>query len=284
MLLAKTLLDGGAIDLHFSFPRGATPVSQVPVRLHGPAAHRGGIELIVANVNRLPFSSGSLSCVITQYLIDIVPSPKALTAEIHRVLVPGGVWINLSTLGVHVEPPVGRSFDPLDVLDLPSFLQRSGFTSLHQAVHRHAHIDLTALSEWATAAIHTPVLWVAGRDAAPDRPVDRFADYFAGRVDPLLATVPGFSNYVGLVEERIRGIHGSEERRFIAAFSRDNRRLIADDSAAAAEWLLRQIDGQRTTGEIVEALRAEHGDVEMAGFLELLRELEECELIALRDA
>jgi SAM-dependent methyltransferase/uncharacterized protein YbaR (Trm112 family) len=285
LLLAKTLLDGGAIDLHFGFPRYSTPVSQVLVGLHGPAAQRDGIELIVGNVNRLPFSGGALSCVITQYLIDVVFSPKALVAEIHRVLVPGGIWINFSTLSANLNPPVGRSFDRLDVLDLPSFLQRSGFTSLHQAVHRHTHVDLTPLSDWATAGIHAPVLWVARRDASPGRSVDHFADYFAGRADTLLAMVPVFSSYLGLVEERIRGVHGSEERRFIAAFNRDNRRLIANDSAAAAEWLLRQIDGQRTTGEIVEALRGEHGDVEMAaGFLELLRELEECELIVLRDA
>jgi SAM-dependent methyltransferase len=276
MLLAKSLLDGGAIDLNFNFPLESVPISQVAVTLQGPAVKRGGIDLIAANALRLPFSSGALSCVITHYLLDVAPGPKTLVAEVHRVLVPGGIWIDFSTQ--FSSPSVGSN-DTLDLLDPPSFLQRSGFTSLHRAVQRHVHIDLTSLSEWAMAVTHTPVLSVARRDASPDQAVDHFADYFAGKADTLLAMVPVFSSHVGLVEETIRDIHGSEQRKLI--FSSENRRLTTNEGAAAAEWLLGHIDGQRTTGEIVEALRSEHGDVEVAAeFLELLREFKECELIA----
>jgi SAM-dependent methyltransferase len=96
LLLAKRLLHGGEVALYFNFPESDSVICQEKITLRGPANKRSGIRLIAADVNRLPFSSQSLSCVITQYLLDIVPSRKALAREIHRVLSPEGVWINFA--------------------------------------------------------------------------------------------------------------------------------------------------------------------------------------------
>ncbi|HLX09297.1 MAG TPA: methyltransferase domain-containing protein [Thermoanaerobaculia bacterium] len=300
LLLAKVLLDGGTVDVRLNFPRAGVPMAQAAVRLQGPQASqapqapqapqepqpgRGRIELVVANASRLPFASGALSCVITQYLLDLVPSPRTLAAEIHRVLATGGIWINFSTLSEKSSPPVVRAYDPLDSLDPASFLERSGFVPLRQAMHRYVHLDQSALSEWAMTATHTPILSVARKDGSPSPPVDYFADYFAGRTGAILSMVPRFSSYVGLIEERTHGVDGSGERQLVAVFDRENRRPVGREGAAAAAWLLRQIDGQRTTAEILAALQREHGDAGQAGaFLELLRELQECELIAFRSA
>ena len=52
---------------------------------------RGGAVDVLADAHALPFSEGSVACVITQELLEHVASPPNVAAEIARVLKPGGL-------------------------------------------------------------------------------------------------------------------------------------------------------------------------------------------------
>jgi SAM-dependent methyltransferase len=46
---------------------------------------------IVCDAQRLPFSDGAFDAVTVQALLDLIPEPDAVAAEVHRVLAPGGL-------------------------------------------------------------------------------------------------------------------------------------------------------------------------------------------------
>lgn len=90
LLMAQALMRGGRLTVSLE------KAGWRAVDIHGPRAPASNVQLIQANVNALPFADASLSAVVTQYLLDLMGNPLALAAEIRRVLVPGGVWINFS--------------------------------------------------------------------------------------------------------------------------------------------------------------------------------------------
>jgi SAM-dependent methyltransferase len=279
LLLAQALLDGAKIDLHFNFPRSRTPLAQKTVQVQGSADKRPGIDLVAGNVNRLPFAASSLSCVVTPYLLDVVPSPTAVIAEIRRVLAPQGIWINFSN-------PSGasmlRSLDQLNDLDLATFLRGSGFTLLDSALHRFTLLDLSSLSDWAPASVETPILSAARKDEAPEpERHDPFEEYFAGTGTSIWHLAPRIAAYVALVQERAFTEGGVEERKRIAVFSPGSSRPLTEESAAVAGFLLRNVDGRRTMQEVFDALRQAYGEsVRADEFVSLLRDLHEEHLIA----
>lgn len=69
---------------------------------------RGAAEFLVADGTRLPFADASFELVYTSWLLEHVPDVPALLREVHRVLVPGGIFwaaeVENSSLLLH--PPL----------------------------------------------------------------------------------------------------------------------------------------------------------------------------------
>jgi len=283
LLLVNALLAGEEVDLHFSFPRAEIPVDQKVARIKGPAQRRHGIELVAANANKLPFHSASLSCVITPYLLDVVHTPDAVISEIHRVLRPDGIWINFSNLGNSTTSV--ESYDPLNSLDLPSYLQRSGFTLLDQIMHRFSLVDLSGLSEWAHTITETPVLFVASRQGDHEGR-DPLAEYFSGQGESIWETRPRLSAYAAMSQDRVFTAGGTEVRKKISVFhpaNPDFHKTVGDELAMVAEGLLRSLDGTRNLRGIFDLLRQQFGEAVGAdGFLTFFGELRDSELIELQ--
>jgi SAM-dependent methyltransferase len=124
LLLARRLMEGEELYLHLNLPYGRFPRAQRQIRLAAPEKKAEGLTLIAADVNNLPFPSSSLSCVITQYIMDLVPDQARLASEVYRVLAPGGVWINYGI------PVSLTDFDAPNNLDLHWFFDRTGFHPL----------------------------------------------------------------------------------------------------------------------------------------------------------
>lgn len=285
LLLAGALLDGAEVEVSFSFPRPEIPVSQHTVTLHGPAERRLGIRLVAADAGRLPFAAASLSCVLTPYLLDIVANPNAVMSEVRRALAPGGVWLNFSNLTEKSSPPAVRAFNQLNNLDLPSFLQRNGFTLLEQGMHRFAPVDLSGLSTWAVTQMESPLFFAARREAlAFPEPRDLFAEHFAGGGEgaEIWRRSPRIAAHVALLDERVFTGAAVEEHKRISVSSAAASRLISTQSAMVAEWLLRHVDGAQSLAAIFDQLRRQYGDAVSADdFIRLFRELHTAELIAL---
>lgn len=280
LLLARALLEGGELNLTFNFPRPQLPIAQKVVRVQGPAQSQAGIELVTADVARLPFSSSSLRYVLSQYLLDIVPSPNKMISEIRRVLAPGGLWINFSNLSDDNSPPEVRSYDQVNNLDLPSFLRKSGFALREESMHRFTLLDLSSVSEWALTNTESPIFFVAQKDTLAPEPRDLFAEYFARQGDGVWSLAPRLASPVSMIQERIFTASGIQEGKRIR-FS-GGMRPLSNDMALLAEGLLRMIDGTRTLGEMFGGLKENYGNlIGEDDFLGLFSELSDIELIAL---
>jgi SAM-dependent methyltransferase len=90
LLLAQRLLAGESIEI------SVAPADWTTVRLAPQEPSINPIELLAADVRGLPFEDGTLSAVVTQYLMDVVGNPMRVASEISRVLSDSGVWVNLS--------------------------------------------------------------------------------------------------------------------------------------------------------------------------------------------
>lgn len=110
------------------------------VELTPPESTANDIRYVVSDVMNMPFVSGSLSVVITQFMLDFVSNPKRLTEEIYRVLKPGGLWINFSN-------PCRMPGDPVELgrrklNELPVFFEKMGFDVLSMENERFALLNL----------------------------------------------------------------------------------------------------------------------------------------------
>ena len=138
----------------------------------------------------MPFASNSISCVVTQYLFDLMNDQAALAAEIHRVLVPDGLWINFGL------PSCQSAIDLATHLDLPSFLEWNGFGACEVGSHRSSQLDLTSMSELAGAITQTHVFFVARKSERERQSAATFfAEYFSGHEGPLLGKTPTLSDW-----------------------------------------------------------------------------------------
>ncbi|MGB8509400.1 MAG: methyltransferase domain-containing protein [Pyrinomonadaceae bacterium] len=279
LLLAKRLLDGGDFTLHYSAPKSNFPISQKVVKVEGAGRKREGINLLVANVNQLPFRSSSLSCVITQYLMDIVPSQRRVVTEINRVLAPGGVWLDFSL------PLSMSAADQFNRLNMPQFFQRFGFKLLDQSMHRFTHLDMTPLSEWAWSFTQTPVSCAVEKVSLPvkARP-NYFAEYFAGTSDAVWDKIPRRVVDVSLVHERQFRGDGVRESKGLAVLHLNDPRPaklgVRNETAVLIEWFLRTMDGVRTVREIFDLMREDYADfIQPDEVLNFFNSLEEASYI-----
>jgi SAM-dependent methyltransferase len=58
-----------------------------------PRPHSCGIPKIIANIEQLPFPNNSFSLITANMVVEHVENPERLLREVHRVLVPGGVFL-----------------------------------------------------------------------------------------------------------------------------------------------------------------------------------------------
>src|SRR5262249_13799521 len=119
--------------------------------------------------------------VVTQYLLDLVNDQGALAAEINRVLVPNGLWINFGL------PLCQTAVDMVTHLDPSTLLRRRGFDARDVSLVRSAQLDLGGVGDLAGKVVQTHVFFVARKSHSIQPAAESsFCDYFAGRTDSLL--------------------------------------------------------------------------------------------------
>lgn len=258
LLFARRILNGDPITAYFNLPNDEVPLEQLEIKLHGPEEIPQRIQLIAADVNRLPFESSSLTCVITQYLFDIMNNQQALAAEIRRVLEPGGVWMDFGV------PSFVRIEDQITNLDLRTFFAESGFDLLERQEYQYVHLDMREVSTRSYSYEQPTAFFVVKKNSAEHQESpDVFADYFAKRGASVLNKVPKLSAGIAIQDEIQFNEKGITEQKLveIVQFRRLGATLMAKEAALFADWFLRQMDGSRTVGEITNTLRSKFGEV-----------------------
>lgn len=90
----------------------------------GPAG-KERFHFVLANGLEPPFSPAVFDTVITPWFIDVVPGDvREVISTVHRLLKPGGRWVNVGPLRYTPDVPVTRRYTREEIFDLA---ERAGF-------------------------------------------------------------------------------------------------------------------------------------------------------------
>lgn len=98
------------------------------------AGATGGVRVVWARAESLPFAAGSFDAVVAQHLVEHLESPDQALQEWHRALRPGGILVLVTPNAAYPDP--SHFHDPGHVhlftaSALRSALERNGFRVRH---------------------------------------------------------------------------------------------------------------------------------------------------------
>jgi len=161
-LVADRLLSGHALEL-WEFPlvpRSAEHVA-IPRRLE-PPAEAPKLRLVLADALHAPLGDQALDVVVTPWFIDAVTADiSEVTAEVNRILRPGGLWLNVGPLCHTRAPAQAYSFE--EICDL---VCEGSFEIFDQQEHALKYFDSPVS---ATCRIDRTYVFAA-RKIGPPRP------------------------------------------------------------------------------------------------------------------
>ena len=135
LVAARHLLDGKNIAL--DMPRAIHERGRITLHNRTPQAAGARRELIAMDAFDAAFVDSSVDCVVTSFLIDLIPDPRRLADEIHRILSPNGIWINYGPSG-----PL-RALWRFDGSEGAAFFEASGFSVVQADAYRATYLDLS---------------------------------------------------------------------------------------------------------------------------------------------
>ena len=267
LLIARAVLRGEAVVIHLE------NASWHPVHLQNLEPPRSNVHLAVADVARLPLPPDSMSAVVTQYLMDVVGNPYAIAREIHRVLKPGGVWLNFSRpMWLPSEPrELGRPSNE----ELPHFLGQNGLELVDSGRERFVVLNLAAVSVEATVAEHDVQVFTARKVSGAKYVPDPSGQFEWGDDEGWWQSVPELMRRGrGRINSIIAYKPGGAAR-YIEVTLGEGRVRMDQKDADLLQRLLDLVDGKRILGEIYNTLLAGGCTVNRTEFRELFHYLSE---------
>jgi len=267
LLLSSNLLAGGRFDLHVEHANWRC------VSVSGAAPPSANVDLVAADAAALPFASGSLSLVVTQYLLDIVADPERVAGEIGRALAPGGVWLNLG-LPFRL-PRDGKEAPRRDADDMDAFVSASGFRMSRVDTVDLRHLDLSRIDASAGGVAHRALLFAAQKiEEPPSDPLHAaLRGWFAGMEGALTPLVLQHRRGAALFVSATRVIGPTDEMVTEIQVGAGRRRPIDPAAAAFIETIWRAIGAARPIGAILEAARGGFEARDVVSVIERLRDL-----------
>ena len=241
MIVAHRVLAGEEVAL-FEFPISPSDLAHVCVdrRLHSDAPAAVGFHQLFADGLDPPLPAGRFDTVFTPWFIDQVPEDMAtFLPVVHRLLRPGGRWLNHGPLVYHPNHTRLAHRRPLD--EVLALVEASGFSLHRVARERTIYMQSPACTQARTESVIT---FVAERGDPPARVVESERPAW---LDDTELPVPRFA---GL--DRYEAPHA----------------LFATIAAL--------VDGERTTAEIARILVEKHrvpADAAKPGVQTCLREI-----------
>lgn len=238
---ARHLLDGKSLNL--ALPQAISIAGEMTLcrRAHGAAGpHR---DLAAMDVFDTAFADGSVDCVVTSFLIDLLPEPLNLASEIHRILRPEGIWINYGPSG-----PL-KALWRFDELEGAALIESAGFTVVGTKSYRTTYLDISRECPAWSFQSHICYL-TSARKTGP------------GKEKPT-ATMPSLTELPDLIPQHLPGatliqrqsLEADQKRTTLIRHEALPRRAknveISNDTARA----MTLVDGTRTIREIATLLQ-----------------------------
>jgi SAM-dependent methyltransferase/uncharacterized protein YbaR (Trm112 family) len=235
---ARHLLDGKSLDL--AMARAINQAGRVTLRRRQGRPASSDVELVAMDAFDTAFADGSVACVVTSFLIDLIPEPRRLAREIRRILCDDGVWINYGPSG-----PL-QAFLRFDQTETAAFLDAAGFTVTDAQAYRATYLDLSRDCPSWSFQNHVCYL-ISARKTGEAR------ERFSPRM-PNAAEIPG------IVPQHFRGANlvqrqnlGAEQTRtVILRHDGVPGRTISLQISSDAAQVMMLVDGNRTVDEIAD--------------------------------
>jgi hypothetical protein len=241
MIVAHRVLAGEEVAL-FEFPVSPGSIEQVCVerRLRSDEPATPGFFQLFADGLDPPVLAGRFDTVFTPWFIDQVPEDLAtFLPTVHRLLRPGGRWLNHGPLVYHPNHTRLADRRPLD--EVLTLVESAGFTIGHVARERMLYMQSPVCTQGRTESVVTFVAErgeVPTRAAAPERPAwledpDMPVPRFAG-LERYEAPHALFATIVGLVD-------GERTTADIARVLIERHRVPAEAATPGVQTCLREI-------------------------------------------
>jgi len=244
LLAARRLLDGGQLQL--ALPRCISSAGRITLKRPARQPARGSIDLAAMDVFDMGLSDGSVDCVVTSFLIDLIPDPRQLAREVHRILRSDGIWINYGPSG-----PL-KALWRFDGTEIRDFLGEFGFTVTSSDAYRTTYLDVSRDCPAWSFQNHICYLTCARKsgEVATGKVSAAEPDAVA-----LSATIPQHFPGAQLIERR--GFGPEAKRTILLRHEGVPGRPQSIEVGDEAPRLLALVDGRTTVGEIADRIAAE---------------------------
>jgi SAM-dependent methyltransferase len=237
---ARRLLDGEVIEL--ALPHAITELRRLRLSRRDPAASASHVEVLAMDALNTAFADGSIDCVVTSFLTDLMPDPYKLADEIRRVLSPNGIWINYGPSGAL------KSVWRFDQLETAAFFETAGFEVIESNAHRTTNLDLSRDCPTWSFRSHICYLTSARKIADAGRKPKRPTPTSTEIVNLIPLHFPGAT----LVERQSLDVH--RPRTTIFRHEAIPGRMQSFEVGGDAIRMITLVDGKRTVREIAELL------------------------------
>ena len=233
---ARHLLDGK--ELGVPMPRAVNAAGSILLKQRRGAAGPSRVQLAAMDAFETAFAGNSIDCIVTSFLLDLLPDPTKLAKEIHRILCPEGVWINYGPSG-----PV-QSLWRFDETEGRAFFQTAGFNVVTCNAVRSTYLDLSRDCPSWSFQNHVCYLTVA-RKTTGGFAENNSVMPMAGN---LLDAVPEHNR--GAVIVRRQRLDGEKSSRILLQYETFPGRNETFEINTDAARILELVDGKRTVREI----------------------------------
>jgi SAM-dependent methyltransferase len=237
---ARHLLDGKSLDL--ALPRAINTLGHISLRKRDPLSDHSQTELMVMDAFDTAFADGSIDCVVTAFLIDLIPDPRRLADEIHRILGDDGVWINYGPSG-----PL-KALWRFDQTECAAFFAAAGFATLQAEAQRTTYLDLSRDCPSWSFRNHMCYLTAARKTGQGG------AKPGAAAAPPaeLAALVPYHFPGANLIRRQSLG--AEQTRTIVLRHERIPGRVESAEIGGDAARIVALVDGKRTVRDIADLL------------------------------
>jgi SAM-dependent methyltransferase len=237
---ARQLLDGNSLDL--ALPHAMNKQGRISLRKADPVSADSRVEVLAMDALDTAFADGSIDCVITVFLTDLMPDPRRLADEIYRILSGNGVWINYGPSGNL------KALWRFDQTESPAFFEAAGFSVVRTEAYRTTNLDVS-LNYPSVSFRNLMCYLTAARKTGHGREKTRVATPSAAVLPQI---VPQHFPGATLIE---RQSLGAEQKRTI--FLRHERFPGREESVKIdndAARIMALVDGKRTVRQIANVL------------------------------
>jgi hypothetical protein len=227
--------------LELPLPRVLNEARRVSLRRRDRQSGKSPVELLAMDALDTGFPDGAVDCVVTVFLIDILPDPRALADEVYRILSRDGVWINYGPSGNNL-----KALWRFDRTEGASFFNAAGFQVIEAEARRGTNLDISSACPSVSFRNVMCYLTVSRKAGQPAR---RLRD-----------TPPEPGELAPIVPRHFPGAHlthpleMAEQAKILFQHERVAGRGESWQIGGRAARILMLVDGKRTVGDIAELL------------------------------